>query len=72
MLYTRELGRRLRAEIERKGLRPVDIARMMGESPQAVNGWLQTGRIHKLKFLRLCDILERPPRFFLTEESTQS
>lgn len=41
------LGVRLRAALKDRGLRAADLARMIGVSPQAVNGWLSRGTIRK-------------------------
>ena len=42
-----ELGMRLRAAIRERGINAAQLARMVGVTPQAVNGWLTRGTMRK-------------------------
>lgn len=55
-----EVARRLRADLKRSGLRPIDLASKVGMSPQAVNGWLKTGRIAKHQLVLVAGVFGRP------------
>lgn len=48
---------RIRFIFDDCGKKPADIARLLGETPQTVNGWKSTGKIRKENLYKLCDEL---------------
>lgn len=60
-----QLAMRLRVAMEAIDMRPADLARAMVVSPQAVDGWLRTGRIHKRHLQPLAAALGQPIGYFL-------
>lgn len=47
MLSGHELGQALAAAIEKKGVRPIDVAREFGVSPSSITDWKRRGCIDK-------------------------
>lgn len=51
---------------------PADLARAFAVTPQAVNGWLKTGRIGKGRLLKLARLTGRPASYFLGADVNES
>lgn len=56
---------RLRAAIKEAGLKPVDVARELDITPQAVNSWFATGAIGKDKLSKLAALTNRSTDWFI-------
>lgn len=65
MLDSDSLSHRIREAIDGSGKSRAEIAEQCGVTPQAVNGWLTTGRISKLKIARLASVTGLPLEFFM-------
>lgn len=55
----------IRSAIEDAGLTPAEVARRLGFTPQAVNGWLTTGRISKNTLSALAALTGKSIEYFL-------
>jgi len=53
----------LKAALEKSGKKPAELAEHCGVRPQAVNGWLRTGRITKTNLARAAAFLGEQPTF---------
>lgn len=60
-----ELAERLNDAIKDADIRPADVARECGVTPQAVHDWQTTGRIGKQHLMTLCRITKKPIEYFL-------
>ena len=47
------------------GVKPADLARECGVTPQAVYDWQKTGRIGKQHLMTICRVLNKPLEYFL-------
>lgn len=71
--FMRDLRDLLQQAIDESGMSKADIARAMGVSPQAVGGWLKTGRIGKKTLVRLAELTRFPVvRLLGGQENTAS
>lgn len=68
MLDSALIAARLREAMVDEGLRPSDLARLVGESQQAVYSWTKTGRIAKGKLATVANAIRRPVWYFLVED----
>jgi len=60
----------IRQAIDDAGLIPAEVARRLDTSPQAVNGWLTTGRISKPMLAKLATLTGKPIEYFLGAGAT--
>ena len=60
-----ELAERLNDAMKDAEIRPADVARECGVTPQAVHDWQNTGRIGKQHLMTLCRITKKPIEYFL-------
>lgn len=60
----------IRKAIDDAGLIPAEVARRLDTSPQAVNGWLTTGRISKPMLAKLALLTGKPIEYFLGGAAT--
>jgi phage repressor protein C with HTH and peptisase S24 domain len=67
MLDQDELARRLKAAITAAPISQEAIAEEFGVTPQAVSGWIRTGKIGKDKLPRLASLLGRELSFFMPD-----
>lgn len=68
MLKTSEsLSMKLANALEASDFKAADVARACGVSPQAVNGWVKTGRIDKKHLKRLSEIFNKPLDYWLDQ-----
>ncbi len=74
MLDAKELAKRLRAAMDNHNPRilSVELASRCGVTPQAVNGWRNTGRIAKGHLFTICQVTGQPLEFFLEERRGDS
>ena len=57
-LMVEEIKVRLREEIKRRGMTPVEIARRVGVSPEMITQYCTTKKLPRLdSFARLCQVL---------------
>lgn len=60
------LAARIKAAIERSGITKAELARRVGKTPQAVNGWLTTGTISKPLLSQVSQVLDEDLDYLLT------
>jgi transcriptional regulator with XRE-family HTH domain len=65
MSSSENTGLLIRKAIEEAGLTPPEVAALCGTTRQAVHGWIKTGRIAKHRLLRLAEVTNRAPSYFL-------
>lgn len=65
MLTTKELGRRVKTAIQKAGVSQAKLAEECGVTPQAVSGWLRTGRIAKRHLTVIATLTKQDLDYFL-------
>jgi len=72
MLDAHELARRVRDAMDRHTpkLTSIALAAACGVTPQAVNGWRKTGRLHKKHLATIAKLTDRPLSWFLSATHT--
>lgn len=63
-----ELGRRIAKALKDVGKTQVELANYCGVTPQAITGWLKTGRVKKGKLSSIAKFTNRNLDYFLSEK----
>ena len=69
---SKELGKRINEAIEGSQFTKAEVARAFGITPQAVNGWVTTGRISKELLVELASLIGANPNYLLFGYETES